>query len=469
MASSQGPRSWPARLRVGVEARNVHPALVGGLIGITVLVVASGSVIGVLGLLFLAVKLLVSTRCTGEMTGPLPVDALRVVVLVPMYNEDPEIIRQSVRSLLSQTHMPHRIHIIDDGSRSHDALEAVRQEAADHRTRVRLSRHKFNMGKREAIATAARMERDADIFVTVDSDTVLDPGAIAALLRSFRNPEVRGATALVRVLNRDRNLLTRLIDLRYANAFLLDRGFQSTFGSVLCACGSLAAWRREVLLDNLHDFVGQRFLGQRCTYGDDRRLTNYALTRGRVVLVPDALAYTAAPERLSHYIRQQVRWSRSFIRESLWAVMNLPLRRPAVWLSLAELSAWILLTATLLATVAIAPALGAEVTLTTCVAYLAFTAVMAWVRSVRWFDATTPGESQRERATTFALAPLYAVLHVFVLLPLRFVALATLRTTSWGTRKVVEVRLTPPPQGLSPVTLAASPPVPADRSCRSAA
>src|SRR6266496_4109119 len=146
MASSGGPHSWQARTRAGRETRNVHPALLGGLIGITVLVVASGSVIGVLGLLFLAVKLLVSTRCAGEMTGPLPVDGLRVVVLVPMYNEDPEIIRQSVRSLLNQTHMPHRIHIIDDGSRSHDALEAVRQEAEGHRTRVRLSRHKLNMG-----------------------------------------------------------------------------------------------------------------------------------------------------------------------------------------------------------------------------------------------------------------------------------------------------------------------------------
>ena len=249
------------------------------------------------------------------------------------------------------------------------------------------------------------------------------------------------ATALVRVLNRDRNVLTRLIDLRYANAFLLDRGFQSAFGSVLCACGSLAAWRSEVVLDNLYDFVHQRFLGQRCTYGDDRRLTNYALTRGNVVLVPDTLAYTAAPERLGHYLRQQVRWSRSFIRESLWAVLHLPLRRPPVWLALAELTSWLLLTATLLLTTIVAPALGAKVTLTTCAAYVGFTAAIAWLRSVRWFDATTPGEGRRTQLATFAIAPLYAVLHVFLLLPLRFVALATLRTTSWGTRKVVEVRL----------------------------
>ena len=159
------------------------------------------------------------------------------------------------------------------------------------------------------------------------------------------------------------------------------------------------------------------------------------------MLVPDVLVYTAAPERLGHYLRQQVRWSRSFIRESLWAVLHLPLRRPPVWLALAELTSWLLLTATLLVATVVAPALGAKVTLTTCAAYVGFTAAIAWLRSVRWFDATTPGEGRRAQLTTFAIAPLYAVLHVFLLLPLRFVALVTLRTTSWGTRKVVEVRL----------------------------
>ena len=174
------------------------------------------------------------------------------------------------------------------------------------------------------------------------------------------------------------------------------------------------------------------------------------------MLVPDTLAYTAAPERLGHYLRQQVRWSRSFIRESLWAVLRLPLRRPAVWLSLAELTSWLLLTGTLLLTMFVAPALGAKVTVTTCIAYVAFTAVIAWLRSVRWFDARTPGEDRGAQLRTFAIAPLYAVLHVFLLLPLRFVALATLRTTSWGTRKVVEVRLNTD-RGSEPSSQAAAP------------
>jgi len=40
----------------------------------------------------------------------------------------------------------------------------------------------------------------------------------------------------------------------------------------------------------------------------------------------------------------------------------------------------------------------------------------------------------------FALAPLYGVLHLFVLTPPRFWSLFTLRRTRWGTRNTVEVR-----------------------------
>lgn len=423
------------------------PGLVMGLVGVAALFVLGHSALGEIGLAFLALKLVLSSsarRHPAELDAE-PAANLRVVVLVAMYNEDPEIIRRSIRSMLEQTRLPDRIRVVDDGSKSNDAVEAVKKARVGSEHRVLVSRHRVNRGKREALATAARAEPDADIFVTVDSDTVLDPHAIEALIHVFRDRTVFGATGLVRVLNRRRNLLTRLIDLRYANAFLLDRGFQSALGSVLCACGSLAAWRRRVLMDNLDDFVDQRFLGQRCTYGDDRRLTNYALTAGRVLLARDAIAYTAAPERFSHFVRQQTRWCRSFVRESLWAVMNLPFSRPALWLSLAEFTGWILLTIIVTLVMVTMPFIGARFGLATLGAYIVFTSLVAWVRSARWFDAKVGDETRRERVVTFLLAPLYAVLGLVVLLPLRFVGVATLRTTSWGTRRKVEVTMHPDP------------------------
>lgn len=431
-------------MRFGTRYTRIRlsPGVLVGFAGIAALFALGESALGEIGLGLLAVRLLLSAGRRGALPEPDPhVDRLCVVVLVPIYNEDPEILRRSIRSMLDQTRLPDRIHVVDDGSKTDEAIQAVKEVRAGHETRVRISKHRRNRGKREALATGVQAEPDADIYVTVDSDTVLDPHAIEALLGAFKDRAVLGATGFVRVLNRRRNLLTRLIDLRYANAFLLDRGFQSAFGSVLCACGSLAAWRRRVLVDNMDDFLGQRFLGQKCTFGDDRRLTNYALMSGRVLLVRDAMGYTAAPEKLGHYIRQQTRWSRSFVRESLWAVMNLPLSRPAMWLSLMEFTGWILFTAIMMLVVIAMPFLGARFGVTVLVGYVVFSMVVAWTRSARWFDARVDGEVERERFVTFLLAPVYGILALFVLLPVRFVALTTLRTTSWGTRKKVEVAL----------------------------
>lgn len=439
-SDSTTPVTRPGRRR---RRRLLTPAVAVGLVVVAALLRFPNSALVEVGLLVLGAKLLLSGRPVGGVRRVAPADAPRdrVVVVVPMYNEDPAIVHALVRSLVRQNRRPDRVHVVDDGSTDRAARHLVTRLAAAHPELLLLTVLPRNRGKREAIATGVRAHPTADVIVTVDSDTVLAPDALGRLLEVFADPTVRGATGMVRVLNRTRNVLTRLIDLRYANAFLLDRGFQSRFGSVLCACGSLAAWRAPLLRANLDDFTSQTFLGRRCVFGDDRRLTNYALREGRVVLVPDAIAWTAAPERMSHYLRQQLRWSRSFLRESLWAVGHLPLRRPATWLAFTELTSWMAFTVAAFAVMVLAPVTGVRIGLVAAGGYLVVASVMSWLRSVRWFDARVDEESTAERALTFALAPLYAVLHVFLLLPLRCIALVTLGAAGWGTRRSVEVRV----------------------------
>ncbi len=48
------------------------------------------------------------------------------------------------------------------------------------------------------------------------------------------------------------------------------------------------------------DFLSQTFLGVPAIFGDDRRLTNYALLEGKVVFQQTAVAWTAVPQRLGH-------------------------------------------------------------------------------------------------------------------------------------------------------------------------
>lgn len=356
------------------------------------------------------------------------------VVVVPYFNEDHTLLRNCLRSIVAASgDSVAAIHVIDDGSADGALAEMAERElaAAPAHVRTIVHVHESNLGKREGLARAVEAEPDAGVYLTVDSDTVVQPDAFDNLLAAFDDPDVTGATGLVLALNHDRNVLTRLIDVRYANAFLIERAAYSGIGSVLCACGSLAAYRGDVMRDRLQDFLGQTFLGQPAVFGDDRRMTNYALQRGKVVLQANAVAQTAVPERLGHYVRQQVRWNKSFFRESLWAISNLPTRRPAPWLSLLELVTWITFTAMLLTAVVVAPIRTGQALAGT---FLVYIAAMAWLRSVRYLELRRDGLSSWRQFGVFLLSPLYGFATLFFLLPLRLYSLFTLRNGVWGTR-----------------------------------
>jgi hyaluronan synthase len=402
------------------------------------------SILGGALFLVLMAKLLIARRVRNEpaFAYPAMTRSMQLSIVMPMHNEDPAFAVAAVMSMIEQSRSPNRLHVIDDGSTDNgaaaDAVEAALRRYA-HDTEWTLTRLVDNVGKREALAVGFRADEDADIFLCVDSDTVLDHDAIASGLRPFCDERTTGVAGFVTAQNWSRNLLTRLIDLRYVSAFLAERAAYSFFGAVLCCCGSLAFYRADIVRANLDDFVDQRFLGRVATYGDDRRLTNYALRAGRVVLCPNARASTAVPERIGHYLRQQVRWNKSFIRESLWVLGTFPLGASAFWLTLCEVFTWIVVTALFVATLVIWPFAASNRAL---LPLLAFIALAAYARNAVYFHDNRRSLRPRDQLAIFALAPLYGILHLLVLSPLRFWSLATLRTTRWGTREQVEVRLT---------------------------
>ncbi len=186
----------------------------------------------------------------------------------------------------------------------------------------------------------------------------------------------------------------------------------------------------------LANFLSQTFMGRRVEAGDDRRLTNYCLLEGRVVLQETALADTTVPERVGHYLRQQVRWNKSFFRESLWAIQNIPWGKPALTLSLLELASWLTLTTLLVLALVVKPVETGRIALA---AWLFFILASSYARSVRYLDLGIKHVGWAEKIGVYLISPLYGVLHVFLLLPLRLYSLATLSRGGWGTREQVEL------------------------------
>lgn len=409
-----------------------------GAAGVALLVVRDGGAVGGLAtvpLLALAGKLVLAQRYRAAPAGSAADPPRTVAVIVPVYNEDPALLAACLASLVNQRRPADAIVVVDDGSTSAECLVRSRAQLAGV-PGAQVVRLASNEGKRYALAAGLRRAGRADVVVTLDSDTVLDPDALARGLDAFTDPGVVAVTGYVRVLNAGRNLLTRLTELQYEQSFVFQRAAYSSLGAVLCCCGSLSFYRWAVVAGHLEDFTAQRFLGVPVQYGDDRRLTNYALLEGRVVFQDTAVARTVVPERLSHYLRQQVRWTRSFVRESLWLLGRLRPGHRAWWLTCAEAALWgpfmsgygVLLVLTSLRTRLAGPEF--------CAAMLVLAAL---ARTVRLLVRAGAGGSDRVR--TICLAPLFAVVHLVSTPLVAGYALLTLRHRGWGTRAAVEVYL----------------------------
>jgi hyaluronan synthase/N-acetylglucosaminyltransferase len=354
-----------------------------------------------------------------------------VDVIVPSYNEDPAQLRACFDALVEQDYEGViRVFVVDDGSPNRAELLPLYDEYAslDDWTVILPPE---NGGKRHAQGIALA-ECDGDITVTIDSDTQIGSDGIRSIVQPFEDPTIGAVTGDVGVSNERSNLLTRLIGMRYWVAFNQERAAQSYFRSVLCCSGPFSAYRRSVLQEVWPAYLEQTFKGTPCTYGDDRHLTNLVLSVGsNTIFLPSARALTNAPETLRGYLRQQLRWNKSFYREVLW---TLPFVTRLGWYIGFEMAVQVLLPLLLTAMIATSAIVSMAAHPQMALRYLVVTAIMGVARCSYAI--------YRTRSPRFLLFSLYGFLHVGLLIPIRMRALFTLTDNRWGTRTEVPDQLT---------------------------
>jgi len=250
-----------------------------------------------------------------------------VSIIIPCFNEE-KWIHRTILSCVNQNYPIDKLEVIvvDDCSTDKSVeqiqkvIEMIHKEAERFKTRERVRMHVLpeNGGKRAALVKGVEMARH-DLVVFVDSDSFLEPTAIRHLVQPFQDPKMGGVAGRTDVENKFTNSITKLQTVRYYIAFRIMKAAEAWFDSVTCLSGPLSCYRKKLVMGHSEAWLTQTFLRQPATFGDDRSMTNYILKTHRTSYQDSAICSTIVPSEMSVFLKQQMRWKRSWLRESLRA------------------------------------------------------------------------------------------------------------------------------------------------------
>lgn len=361
---------------------------------------------------------------------------LRINVTIPAHNEDPAMFLRGLNSLVGQTVLPHRIHVVENGY-TERKLEAVFNEWAATSCPPGVEALYDLLpdpSKKDAQAFAWAQDPSADVWATVDSDVQLDAGALENGIAPFADDKVTSVAGLLIGLNHRKNLLTRLVEAPYVNSSIGGRAAYSLLRSVNVNCGALAFYRASAVRKYVHHYLNHTVLGRKFPYGDDAMMTRYALNEGHAVIQNSSWGYTLHPENIRHLTKQRLRWWRSFFWGNEWLLSFFKPTTPIWWLTAFKFASFV--GYTIVIPLVIVRSFQHGFTF----GFLIWGLLAAGLLSqLRYFMIKRPDESFWSQLYTVALSPLSSALNVYLGFVLAYVGCFTFLKTGWSTRKTVEV------------------------------
>ncbi|HEU0208091.1 MAG TPA: glycosyltransferase [Candidatus Udaeobacter sp.] len=228
-----------------------------------------------------------------------------VSVVIAAYNEE-KVIAETLRALLATGYKGQlEVVIVDDGSRDQTAAEIERIIHGE--PRVRLLQQQ-NHGKARALQRGLAAVRHG-IVVFIDADTQCQRDTLPRLLEPFADKNVGAVSGHAKVGNL-RKFIARCQALEYTCGFNLDRRAYNRWNCITVVPGAISAVRKDAIAE-----AGGLSLE---TLAEDTDLT-LALhrQRQRIVYVPEAIAWTEAPESVRALTRQRSRWAYGTL-QCLW-------------------------------------------------------------------------------------------------------------------------------------------------------
>jgi hyaluronan synthase len=367
-------------------------------------------------------------------------------ILAVGYKEDPILFEKCLKSIASISNIENinKIFIVIDGNENDDQYMAeIAKQVLDAKiinfsnlTLSNLTLSNFSekiycilqphKGKRHALYTGLKLSciQKTDGVLCTDSDTELHSKSLYYLANLLESDSNYGAvTGNVKISNNNTSIISFLSSLRYWFACNLERAYQSYNGCVLCVSGPLGLYRTEYLEQFLELWLNQKFLENKCTYGDDRHLTNNMLLLGKKIGYTHlAECLTDTPESIQKFFNQQVRWCKSSFREFIWNTKCLKLH--SFWMTI-DLIYQILYSFIVLATLIYILYFGSIFQLvfyfTTLLLFNAIKGIYAVII---------------ERSAKYLLFTFYGLIYISLLAPAKVYAGMTMKDINWGTNSI---------------------------------
>ncbi len=229
----------------------------------------------------------------------------RVTILVPAHNEA-VVIARTVHSLLALDYPEHLLDILVIDDASTDATPAILDELASQNRRVHVL-HRLppegGRGKSAALNAAYKLT-DSEFIAVYDADNQPEAGALKLLIaHMLRHPKLGAALGMFRTGNKNRNLLTRCINIEGLSFQWILQAGRWQMLKVATLPGTNFVIRHSVL-----DLLGG---WDEEALTEDSELSIRIYQAGyQIAFVPYSITWEQEPENLHVWFKQRTRWVR---------------------------------------------------------------------------------------------------------------------------------------------------------------
>ena len=229
----------------------------------------------------------------------------RVTILVPAHNEA-IVIARTVRSLLALDYPPELLDILVIDDASTDATPAILDELAAENRRVRVLHRvppEGGRGKSAALNAAYKLT-DSEYIAVYDADNQPEANALKLLMAHMvRHPKLGAALGMFRTGNKNRNLLTRCINIEGLSFQWILQAGRWQLLKVATLPGTNFVMRRS-LLEQLDGWDEEALT-------EDSELSIRIYQAGfQIAFVPYSVTWEQEPENLRVWLKQRTRWVR---------------------------------------------------------------------------------------------------------------------------------------------------------------